>query len=335
MDLSHGVQRSSGWRAAPRIAALCLAGSFAIPAARAQQQPPPTSTLKVTTEVVNVLAIVTDKHGRLISDLTKDDFEITEGNAPQQIRYFSRETNTPLTMAMLVDTSPSQIHMLPFEQQEAKQFLHEVVRPKDLVAVLHLDLDVELDQDLTSDMARLVRAIDQTQINGGGGGVLPGTFPGQNVGGTHLYDAVYLASQQVLRNEIGRKVIILLSDGQDEGSRETLDRALEAAQKADVMIYSLAAIDRGFYRGQMMGFNGDSVLKKLAEETGGRMTRASREKDLAEAFQEIAEELRTQYLLGYTSTNTARDGTFRRIRVKVREGDYKVQARRGYYAPGE
>jgi VWFA-related protein len=332
MNARQRISRPGRLRAERFLAAFLFSLGLAVPAARAQQTPPST-TLKVTTEVVNVLAIVKDKHGRLIPDLNKDDFEITEDNVPQKITYFSRETNTPLTMAMLIDTSPSQIHMLPFEQEEAKQFLRTILRPKDLVALLHFDLDVGMLQDLTNDRSRLDGAIDRTQINGGGMGPLPGTFPGQNVGGTHLYDAIDLAANRVLRDQIGRKVMILLTDGQDEGSAETLNSSLEAAQKADVMIYSLAAIDRSFYGGQMMGFNGDSVLQKLSEQTGGAMVRASREKDLAVAFQEIARELRTQYLLGYTPTNSAHDGTYRHIRVKVRDKHDKVQARRGYYAP--
>lgn len=322
-----------------RAFTLCLVPMLAAvrPACGQEDRPPveSSSTLKVTTEVVNVLAIVKDKKGRLIPNLNKDDFELTEEGTPQQIRYFSRETDTPLTLGILVDTSGSEQRMLPVEQEEAKAFIREVLRPKDLAFVMHFDLYAELLQDLTSDPARLARAIDETEINAGGGGALPGTFPSQAVGGTHLYDAVYLASHDMLKNEIGRKVLIVLSDGEDQGSKETLDVALETAQKSDVIIYSIAVIDRGFYSARPMAFNGESVLKKLSEETGGGVIRASRKKDLAEAFQEIAEELRTQYLLGYSPANTKRDGSFRKIRVKVGDDHYKVQARRGYYAPRE
>lgn len=328
--VSHGKRGHIGrWLA---LVACCV--GWVAPAARAQQIPPG-GTLKVTTEVVSVLAIVKNKHGRLIPNLNKDDFRITEDKVPQKITYFSRETNTPLTMAVLIDTSPSQINLLPFEQEEAKQFLRTIMRPKDLVALLHFDVEVGMLQDLTNDVSYLDKAIDRTQINGGGVGPMPGTFPSQNVGGTHLYDAIYLAANRVLRDQIGRKVMILITDGQDEGSTETLDSAQMAAQKSDVMIYSLAAIDRGFYSGQMMNFNGDSVLKKLSRQTGGEMIRASRKKDLAVAFAEIAKELRTQYLLGYTPTNSAHDGSYRRIRVTVREKHLKVHAREGYYAPGQ
>ena len=304
----------------------------AAPAAHQEHAPPADQTLRVTTEVVNVYAIVSEKKKRLIPNLNREDFELTEDNVPQEIRYFSRETDTPLTLGILVDTSPSQGRVLAIEKAEAKTFLHQVLRPKDLAFVLHFDLEVELLQDFTSDLRLLTRAIDETVINAGGRGVLPGPLPTSTVGGTHLYDAVYLAANELMKNEVGRKVLILLSDGEDQGSRVKLAEALEAAQKADVIIYSVAIIDRAFYGGGL-GFGGDAVLKKLSEETGGRVIEVNRARDTGGAFQAIADELRTQYLLGYSPTNTQRDGSFRKIRVRVRNRDYKVQARRGYYAP--
>jgi VWFA-related protein len=291
-------------------------------------------TLKVSVNVVNVYAVVREKK-RLIPDLSRDDFEVTEDDVPQQIRYFSRQTDTPLTLVLAVDTSPSQERVLAGEQQAAKQFAGQVLRPKDEFAVIHFDLEVELLQDFTSDLEYLTRAIDETQINGGGAGPLPGTFPNSRPCCTHLYDAVYLASAQMLKNEAGRKVIILVTDGQDEGSSETLDRSLEAAQKADVIIYSILLVDRGAYGGMGFGYSGESALSKLSTETGGRVIRADNPHNTAEAFQEIASELRTQYLLGYTPSNNKNDGTFRRIRVRVKQGHYDVQARRGYYAPSQ
>lgn len=289
--------------------------------------------LKVQTEVVNVYAVVRDKHGRLVPNLNKDDFELTEDGTPQTIRYFSRLTNTPLTLGMMIDTSPSQQRVLPIEQRQAKAFLREVMRPKDLAFVLHFDVDVELLQDFTPDLSRLVSAIDETEIHGGAQGPLPSTFPSSGGGATHLYDAIWLASNDLMKPQVGRKVLILLTDGQDQGSKESLKSALEAAQRADVMVYSIDIVDRAFYGLTNIGFRGDSVLKSLSEDTGGEVIRVTRKTDAAAAFQEIADELRTQYLLGYTPTNTTRDGTFRRIRVRVQDGDYRVQARRGYYAP--
>ena len=322
----------------PRLPALCCAFVFAPAAVLFPQSASPGAdspqgpTLKVSVNVVNVYAVVREKK-RLVPDLSRDDFEVTEDEVSQQIRYFSRQTDTPLTLVLAVDTSPSQQRVLGGEQQAAKQFASEVLRPKDEFAVIHFDLEVELLQDFTSEVQYLTRAIDSTEINGGGGGPLPTTFPNSRPCCTHLYDAVYLASAQMLKNEAGRKVIILVTDGQDEGSSETLDRSLEAAQKADVIIYSILLVDRGAYGGTGFGYSGESALSKLSGETGGRVIRADNARNTGEAFQEIANELRTQYLLGYTPSNNRNDGTFRRIRVRVKQGHYEVQARRGYYAP--
>lgn len=301
----------------------------------AQQQPPALQgpTLKVNVDIVNVYAVVHDKR-RLVPDLTRDDFELSEDGVSQEIRYFSRQTDTPLTLALGIDTSPSQQRVLPAEQEAAKQFVREVLRPKDMFAVLHFDLEVELLQDFTSDVQYLSHAIDETEINGGGAGPLPSTFPTSRACCTHLYDAVYLASAQ-LKNEVGRKVLILVTDGQDEGSQETLDQALEAAQKAEVITYSILLVDRSAYGLGGFGYSGESVLKKLSAETGGRVISANNPRNTAQAFEEIANELRTQYLLGYAPSNRKHDGTFRHIRVRVKQGHYEVQARRGYYAPSD
>jgi VWFA-related protein len=318
---------------AASAAAIMLAALFqSLPPAAAQAVPQTNGpTLKVTTEVVNVYAVVRTKHGRLVPDLTKNDFEIKEDNIPQKITYFSRETDTPLTLAIMVDTSPSQERVLDTEQREAKAFLGQILRPKDLTCVLHFDLDVELLQDFTNEQSRLDRAIDETVINGGGHGVLPSPLPTSSIGGTHLYDAVYLAANQLMSQQVGRKVLILLTDGQDQGSQETLDQALEAAQKSDCIIYAIDIVDRAFYGLSNMGFSGDSVLHKLCEQTGGNVIKVNRIKNTSQAFQEIADELRTQYLLGYTPSNPRRDSGFRRIKVRVTQGNYKVQARSGYY----
>ncbi len=307
------------------------------PLAAAQNTPQVTGPpLKVTTEVVNVYAVVRTKHGRLVPDLTKNDFEISEDNIPQKITYFTRETDTPLTLAIMIDTSPSQEKVLYTEQREADAFLRQVLRPKDLACVIHFDLDVELLQDFTNDQRLLDNAINETVINGGGASALPSslpppTFPSGNIGGTHLYDAVWLASNQLMNHEVGRKVLILLTDGQDQGSKETLDQALKAAQENNVIIYAIDIVDRAFYRFGNFSFNGGAVLRKLCEQTGGRVLTVKKIEKTSGAFQEIARELRTQYLLGYTPNNPRKDFGFRRIKVRVTHGDYKVQARSGYY----
>lgn len=320
------------------LATIVMALGAAPPAMRPQNPPAPQEppTLKVSTDVVNVLAIVKDKKGHLIPDVNKEDFQVLEDNNPQEIRYFSKQTDTPLTLGILVDTSPSQERVLSIEQEEAKSFIGQVIKPKDLAFVLHFDVEVELLQDFTSDKKMLSKAIDETVINGGGGGVLPGTFPtSAGQGATHLYDAVFLAATDLLKNEVGRKVIILLTDGEDQGSKEKLQTALEAAQRSDLIIYSIEVSDRMYYPARGMFYSGDSVLKKLSDDTGGRVIEVKANRDVSRAFQEIADELRTQYLLGYTPTNTRHNGAFRKLQVKVRNQDYKIQARHGYYAPNE
>jgi VWFA-related protein len=323
-------------RALQRTSLLIL-GILLIPSSTlmSQQNPvPQTPTLKVSTDVANVVAIVKDRKGLLIPNLNKEDFEVKEDNNPQELRYFSRQTDTPLTLGILVDTSPSQQRVLPIEQEQAKAFIRQVIKPKDLAFVLHFDLDVELLQDFTADPKLLSKAIDETVINGGGpSGLQPGTFPDSRPCCTYLYDAVYLASNELLKNEVGRKVIILLTDGEDEGSKVKLETAVEAAQKSDLIIYSIDISDRMFYARQGASYYGEAALQKLSRETGGRVIRVEGQRDVSKAFQEIADELRTQYLLGYTPTNTRHDGSFRKLQVKVRNQDYKVQARRGYYAP--
>ncbi len=313
------------------VGALLTATALALPRPQSQTTASP-PVFKVQTEVVNVYAVVKDKKGRLVPDLTRNDFELTEDGTPQQIRYFARDTSAPLTLCIMIDTSPSQGRVLSTEQRQAEAFLQQVMQPKDLASVLHFDVQVELLQDFTASLPMLSHAVDETVINGGGLGPMPGTFP-HTGGATHLYDAVWLASNDLMKNEVGRKVMILLTDGQDQGSSETLNGALQAAMNTDSMVYSVDIVDRGFYG--FSGYNGDSVLQKLSGETGGTVIRVTRRKNAAEAFNEIANELRSQYWLGYTPTNQARDGTYRRIQVRVRTGNYKVQARQGYYAPGK
>ena len=314
------------------LCVLVLAAAFT-GAQENKDLPPQGGTLKVTTEVVNVYAVVREKNGHLIPDLSKDDFTVEEDQQPQQIKYFSREADTPLTIGILVDTSPSQGRVLQEEKTQAEAFLRDVMRPKDLTFVLHFDVDVELLQDFTADFRRLDKAIDECEINGGGPRP-PGTFPtGDSGGATHLYDAVYLSARELLKNEVGRKVLIMLTDGEDQGSKVKLEAALEAAQKSDIIIYSVDIHDRGFYSRGGMLYSGDSVLQKFSSATGGRVVHVNSGKGTTEAFQQIAAELRTQYLLGYTPTNTKLDGSFRRIDVKLRTGNAKVIARRGYYAP--
>ncbi len=296
-------------------------------------------TLKVQVDVVNVFFNVKDKKGLLIPHLTKDDFEISEDGTPQTIKYFAADTDQPLSLGILIDTSPSQTRVLPMEQEVGAAFLNQVLRKKDLAFLISFDAEVDLLQDFTNNPRELRVAMNKTRIGGGSpqGGIssIPGIGQGPIPAGhdaccTHLYDAVYLAAKDRLSTEVGRKAMIILTDGEDEGSKVRPREAMEAAQKADAMVYVLLIADRGIY-GMYQGF-GAGEMKKLAEETGGRVIDVGNKYDkLKQAFDQISAELRSQYNIGYTPANTKHDGSYRKIDVKSKQG-YRIQARRGYYA---
>jgi VWFA-related protein len=291
----------------------------------------PLETFKVDVNVVNLLFNVKDKHGSLMPNLSKDDFQIAEDGKPQTIKYFKSETNLPLTLGILIDTSLSQDAVLPMEKQVGAEFLEQVLRDKDMAFVISFDVNVDLQQDFTSSKKLLRAGMEGTHINasmGGGPGIGGGPFPTTRPRGTLLYDAVFLAANEKLSREVGRKAMILLTDGEDQGSQLTLRDALTAAQKSDAIIYTLLISDSHVAFG-----NGEHDMKKLCEETGGRVIRVGNKiEKLRDAFNQISAELRSQYSLGYTPTNNKRDGSFREIDIKSKEG-YKIQARKGYYAP--
>jgi len=337
--LKHSTVAGAGCRALLCVAVLALLPR-ALPAqAPRDDQNEAVGTLKVQVDVVNVFFNVKDKKGLLIPGLAKDEFEIFEDGKPQTIKYFAAETDQPLTLGILIDTSPSQTRVLPMEQEVGASFLSQVLRKKDLAFVISFDADVDLLQDFTNDPRELRVALNRTKIGGGSpqGGIssVPGIGQGPIPAGrdaccTHLYDAVYLAAKDRLSAEVGRKAMIILTDGEDEGSKLKPREAMEAAQKADAMVYVLLIADRGIH-GMYQGF-GAGEMKKLAEETGGRVIDVGNKfEKLKEAFDQISAELRSQYNLGYTPTNTQHDGSYRKIELKSKQG-YRVQARRGYYA---
>ena len=301
-----------------------------------KQDPQSQQPLRVQVNLVNVFATVRDKqHKGIISNLNKEDFKILEDGVEQKVAYFSKELDLPITLGLLIDTSGSMDRVLPAEQDAATRFLHEVMRPKDLTMVMNFDLDANLIADFTQDLGVLERAIRSTVMNAppiGGGGTAP-TIPSTN-GGTVLYDAVYLACHDELATEAGRKAVIVLTDAVDTGSRLRVQDAIEAAQRADAVIHVLLISDPGVYGFGGFGNPGPSVARKMADDTGGRVIDVHNQKSMEKAFDEISEELRSQYVLGYYPTNTKRDGTFRKIQVEVNQPDTKVLARRGYYAPG-
>ena len=276
-------------------------------------------TIKVGVELVNVLFTVTDNKGRLVSGLGPEDFTVEEDGNRQTIQYFARENELPLTLALLVDTSPSVRPVFDEEKRTAVSFLESILREQDLALIIGFDRSVTLIQDFTESTRLLGDAVYSLDIGSG----------------TSVYDAVYLASREKLRHETGRKAIILISDGEDTTSRLKRDESLIAAHQGDAVIYSISNVPprRGFLGGRR---NGDMrTLKRLSEETGGAVFVLDNKSDFEDIFGQIAAELRTQYSLGYVSTNLKEDGKYRRIKIIPRDKRLKVRARKGYYAADE
>jgi VWFA-related protein len=289
--------------------------------------PPPILEITTVTRVVDVYATVKDAKGRLVTSLGRDRFELREDGVPQQVDYFANETNAPLRLGLLVDTSASQAAILATEREKAVAFLRAVLGPADQAFVVRFDRDVDLLQGLTTDMPLLASAIAAVRADPGP----PAADPpgGGRPRGTRLYDAIRQASD-LLAGQKGRKVLVLLTDGEDQGSRTTREGALEAAERAEVMIHSVLVADPLFYWGRGRDYKGEAALAALQGKTGGSMIRP----ESSAGLEEIASEIRAQYRLGYIPRKSRYDGSFRRLEVRLR-GRYTVRARRGYYATAE
>jgi VWFA-related protein len=297
------------------------------------------ATFKLNVNLVDVFFTVKGKDGTLVPHLTKDDCTITEDKEPQKLKSFVAESQLPLTLGILLDTSGSQQRVLSLEQDVGGQFLQRVLRQKDEAFLLSFDVNVDLMQDYTNSARLLTHALNKAEINTAGGNGAAG-IPGAGGGtvptigdpkGTVLYDAVYLAANEKLTQESGRKAMILLTDGEDEGSSHKIQEAIAAAQRSNVIVYVILIADRGFYGG--FGYSGFSAMSKLTQETGGRLIDVGNNgKKLEAAFQQIEDELRTQYVATYTPSNTKLDGTFRKLGVECRGDGMKVQVRKGYFA---
>lgn len=297
-------------------------GQNPAPAARpsASQLPPNVSdqTYRVSVDLINIFCSVWDKKtNNFINNLTRDDFSVFEDQKKQEIINFVRETDLPLTIALLIDTSQSVAPKLKFEQDAAVNFFHSVLRDKDRAMLIEFDSGVTMVQDFTNDPNLLAKQIRTLKA----------------AGGTALYDAIALTCDEKLIRETGRKAIVILSDGEDLSSRGTFEQALEMAQRAEAIIYSIS-VNRGGFFGVEGSKEGDRVLKKFADESGGRTFTPFKVEELEDSFRQINQELRSQYNIGYLSSNTARDGGYRRIDIRITEKDTKVNFRRGYYAPG-
>jgi VWFA-related protein len=320
---------------------------------------------KVDVNVVNVLATVRDQKGRLVSNLSKDDFILEEDGKRQEIQYFSRQTDLPLTIGLLIDTSISQRSLIEEERSASFQFLDQVLHPdRDQAFVIKFDFDSELLQDLTASHDLLRNALNALTIPdevrrpgnrsrgsgwpggipGGerrGGGRRGGTYPGgqrrMEGGGTVLYDAVFLASDEILKNQEGRKAMVLISDGVDHGSKVELKEATDAAHHADTLIYCIRYYDSSVYSGPFggrmgrdEGSMGKKTLKMLSQETGGQMFEVKKKLSLKEIYEGIQEELRNQYNIGYIPSDLGGTG-FRRIKLRTKDDKLEVITRAGYY----
>src|SRR5712692_10178449 len=305
-----------------RCATWTLALALAAPAL--PQEPGQDQVIRRQVNLVNLFATVRDNHKKIVNDLKQEDFKILEDSQDQKIAFFSKEVTLPITMGLLLDTSGSEQYMLGAIQDAGGRFLGRVLRKGDEAMVMSFDTDVDLLSDFTDDRAQLDRAVRHARINSPAN--VSGPVPTAHQVGTALYDAIYLACNEKLNTEAGRKAIVIVTDAQDEGSKVRMEEAIEAAQRTDTVIHILLVADPRF------GGN-SGVAHRIAEDTGGRVISVSSEKKLLEAFDEISEELRSQYTLGYYPSNNGKDGKFRKIKVEVANHDLKVLTRKGYYAP--
>jgi VWFA-related protein len=344
------------------------------------------STPKISVEVktVSVPVTVHDKHGKIISNLTKEDFMVEEDGRSQTVNYFARENDLPLLLGLLVDTSLSQRRVLEQERSASYSFLDHLLREnKDLAFVIHFDKEVELLEDFTGSRPKLQAALQSLQTpqmdansgggqsgggGGQGGGIGGGGIGGGGIGGrrgggggggargsghgggTLLYDAVYLAGDDLMSKQQGRKALIILSDGVDHGSKVGITTAIETAQRADTVVYSILFKDdegygggssmqmgpfgtgrRGGGRPQETRADGKKILEQISKETGGRMFEVSKKETVEKIYAQIEEELRNQYTLGYTPDKNTGPG-YHKLHVTTKQQDLVVQARDGYYS---
>ena len=314
-------------------------------------KPAPTATppvsddevIKINSEVVNVLFTAQDRNRRLLTALRQEDVRLIENGQPQELISFSRQVDLPLSLAILIDTSVSQQRTLPEEKSAAIAFLETVMRPaKDEVSVISFTGEATLEQGMTNNLVRLRQAIDRVKFippSGYiGGGVIAGTPPisGDNQmtqGSTAIWDSIWVTADEVLgpAPERTRRAIILLSDGVNTSGRKKLDDAVQAALRSEAIIYSIGIGDN-FYSGVDKG-----SLNKIAERTGGRAYFPRDERELRDAFRQIQDEMRSQYLIAYEPTDQKRDGSYRKIEIELvnqalQKEKVKITHRQGYFA---
>ncbi len=349
-------------------------------AAGATAQEPDTPTLEVNVKVVTLPVTVRDKHGKLITNLGKDDFILTEDGRPQTIKYFNLDTKLPLTLGLLVDTSRSMSSVLDQERSASEKFLDQMLTdPQDRAFLIHFDYQVELLEDVTSSKDKLRAGLKELEVGSERSDSDDGTDSGsrRHRGGTQLYDAIYLASNELMKKLQGRKSLIILSDGVDRGSKESLAEAVEAAERAETVVYAIylkgeqeqqphggngghrgGGYPGGGYPGGGSGggwpgsgggsggrggqgggqerlpeshVDGKKMLTEICDKTGGRVFEAKKKEQVDAIYAQIAEELRSQYMLGYTPDKGSSSG-FHAIHLAVKNKDLVVETREGYYA---
>ncbi|MFN0119335.1 MAG: VWA domain-containing protein [Blastocatellia bacterium] len=293
----------------------------------------PGQVLRVGTQLINVLFSVSDKQNRYINDITKEEITVLEDGKPQQIFTFKKETDLPLTMALLVDVSGSEKYVLPLLKEAGLRFFSNVMRQgKDTAGVVKFERDVTLIESLTSNPQRLKRGLEKVSyVEPPPSGVFGGSTPPINSGsgGTSMFDAVVATAHDLLAGEAGRKTMILLTDGEDTTSRMKIADAINDALRAEASVYAIGIGDPGF------GGVNKGVLNKLCEATGGRAYFPQHPSDLDRAFAELEQDLRQQYLLAYEPEAILADGGFRKIEIRVGAArkEPRIRHRRGYYAP--
>ena len=361
-----------------------LTSLAAVTSRPAHAQNAPTTTVQVNVKVVTMAVTVRDKHGAIVPNLTKEDFALTEDGRPQTIKYFNPDKDLPLNLGLLVDTSMSQRKSLDDERSGSQHFLDAMLTdPKDRAFVIQFDREVDLLEDLTSNKGKLRAAIDQIgapQFQRTSSDDSSGQDSGQGSGGHHyggggtmLYDSIYLASNEVLKQQQGRKAVVVLTDGVDRGSKETLNSAIEAAQRADTVVYAIyykgeeghggGGYPGGGYPGGRHGgygypggypgggggypgggrggqrpqsqeshVDGKKILEQICGQTGGRVFEVTKKETADQIYNTIAEEMRSQYMLGYTPDKQSTDSGYHKIVLTATKKDLIVQTRDGYYA---
>ncbi|MBI5083529.1 MAG: VWA domain-containing protein [Acidobacteria bacterium] len=292
-------------------------------------------TIKVDVDLVNIFFSVRDKKGAYLPSLTKDDLDLYEDGKRQELKFFSRETDLPLTIGLLVDVSRSQEALIEEERRASFRFFSQVLRKKDMAFIISFGADSELLQDYTASPQLLQQGLGLLRLNAGVSGMSPTGSPVPVPGGgrgTVLYDTVWLAAREKLRSEVGRKALVVITDGVDVGSRIKIEKAIEEAQRSDAIVYSVLFEDPRYTSWQYGGMSGEGPMRRMAEETGGRVFRVDRKNSLSDIYNVIQQEMRSQYACGYTPPGAAKDGEFRRIEIRPKNKDLKVQVRKGYYA---